>query len=58
MWPDFVVMATPGGNDFSGVIQISEPVLIQTAVPEAPVEAFHERILELELTRFHGQFRT
>ena len=45
MWPDFVVILSPCINDLPGFLQRPEPVLIQTAVPELAIEAFHKGIL-------------
>lgn len=45
MWPDFVVVFSPFINNLPGFFQRSEPVLIQTSIPELAIEAFNKGIL-------------
>lgn len=45
MWTFFVVVLSPGIDDASRIDQVPEPMLIQAAIPERPVEAFDECIL-------------
>lgn len=40
-----VVVLAPVLDDALGIVQISEPMQVQTGVPESGVEGFHERIL-------------
>ena len=41
-----IVVEPPGVDDVSGLGQTDEPVLVQTLIPEPPVEAFDETVLD------------
>lgn len=45
MWPVQVVVDPPFFDDFAGMTVAAEQVLVETLVPQAPVEAFNEAIL-------------
>ena len=45
MRPDRVVMLAPSLNDLASVMEIREPVRIQTGITELAVEALKKRIL-------------
>ena len=45
MWPRLVVVLSPQLNRFSSFLQRLKPALIQTAVSELSIEAFHKNIL-------------
>ena len=40
-----VVAVSSGRDNLSGILQIPEPVLIETGIPEAGIEALHKGIL-------------
>jgi hypothetical protein len=44
--PYRIVIHSPGFNDPRRIVQADEPVLIQAFVPDLPVEAFDERVLQ------------
>lgn len=58
MRPVFVVVSAPVGDDLFCMWWISEPVFIQTLVPELPVEAFVIRILRGLAGLDQAQFNT
>jgi hypothetical protein len=45
VWPDLVVVAPPGGDLGSRLVQALEPVLVQTLVAELAVEALDVAVL-------------
>ena len=45
VWPDFVVVTHPAADRAPGIHHIAEPILVEAAVSELTVKAFHERIL-------------
>ncbi len=45
MWPNDVVVVTPGVDDLPSVGEIAKPVLIQTAISESTVEGLDEGVL-------------
>lgn len=38
MWPSFVVVAPPIGDQLPRVVEIPEPMVVQAFVPESPIE--------------------
>src|SRR5574343_333717 len=45
MWPMLVVVAAPSGNQDTSLGQARKPMVVQTLIPKAAVEALDERIL-------------
>lgn len=43
VWPMFIVVASPGADDGSCGVETFTPVVVQTLVPEASIEALDER---------------
>jgi len=50
MQPSLIVINAPVLDDFPGLIETHEPVLVQTFIPEPAVEALHVAIIN-RLTR-------
>ena len=40
-----IIVGAPSRDQFSGMAQVGEQVLVQALVPQAAVEAFHEAVL-------------
>ena len=57
MWSRGVVVVSPVIDELTSLVDRSEPVLIQTAIPEFAIEAFHKGILSwfprLDKTQFY-----
>lgn len=45
MWPPFVVIATPSGDDSPGLEQVLEPADAQTLLAHLAVETLHVSVL-------------
>lgn len=45
MWPTLVIILPPVVNDFPGVNDIAEPVLIQTFIAKSSVKTLNKSIL-------------
>jgi hypothetical protein len=45
MWPTLVIVLPPGINDFSGMDNIAEPVLIQAFIAKATVKTLNKSVL-------------
>lgn len=45
MWPTLVIVPPPGINDFPGVGNIAEPVLIQAFIAKATVKTLNQSVL-------------
>src|SRR5690606_32852867 len=46
VWPHLVVVLPPSLDDSPGILEIREPVHVEALVPEPPVEALNECVLD------------